>query len=94
MRALNSLRGKLIEVEFLDHALEGPGEKNDELMTFKVWGKVQSLTEKVLIVKTWELQNGDQHTKKKNNEIAKILVPSIINIRFLELMEEIPIFGH
>lgn len=86
---MKGLKGKIVEVTFLDHVLEGPGEKNDDIMKFKVWGKVQSITPEVISLKTWELQNGDSHTKKRNNEVARILVSTITDIRFLELMPEI-----
>lgn len=80
-----SFIGKIVEVIFEDHCIEvRGGEKTDRLMRFKVWGRVQSFTKKTLVIKTWELQDADKETTKHNNEIAKILVPSIISIRVLE----------
>lgn len=91
---MKGIKGKLVQVEFWDHCLQPKGEKDNHLMKFKVWGRVEKYNEQILILRTWELQVGDKATKKHNNEIAKILVPSIIDIRFLELMPELQIEGH
>ena len=93
MKGLNSIKGHLVEVEFEDHVLEGPGEKNDDIMVFKVWGRVQSCNEKVIVIKTWELQKGDALMKKKNNEVARILMSTVIKISFLEMVVQ-PVLGH
>jgi len=79
-----SFVNKLVEVLFEDHCIQPKGEKSEELMKFRVWGRVQSFTKKTLTIRTWELQGRDAATVKHNNEIAKILVPSIISIRVLE----------
>jgi hypothetical protein len=85
---VKKLVGHLVEVEFLDHVLQGPGSKLKGVVRFKVWGRVQSISSEVIVVKTWELQGGTRSMKTHNNEIAKILMSTVQDIRFLKVVEE------
>lgn len=91
---MKGIKGKLVQVEFWDHCIEEQGAKSKGLMKFKVWGRVEKYNDHEIVIRQWELQTGDKATKKHNNEVAKILVPSIIDIRFLEVLPELQIEGH
>jgi hypothetical protein len=79
-------KNKIVEIMFWDHCVEEQGEKSNDLMKFCIWGRVEKVTKTVIIVRQWELQVGDAETRKHNNEIAKILVSSIIHIKELVIV--------
>ena len=83
-----SINGKLVEITFLDHCIEGKGEKLKGNMKFKVWGRVEKMNKEVIVVRQWELQNGPKDMRKANNEIAKILRSAVVDIKFLEPLPE------
>ena len=85
---MKGLKGALVQVEFWDHSFGGESDGHD-LMKFKIWGTIQNFNKRVLVVRQWELQNGSSEDKKANNEVAKILVPSIIDIKFLQIIPDI-----
>jgi hypothetical protein len=92
---MRGFKGKLVQVEFWDHCIEPKGEKTlGATMRFKVWGRVEKLTKKEIVLRTWELQNGNKETRNHNSERSRILLSTVIDIRFLELLGEIRIEGH
>jgi hypothetical protein len=82
------MRGKICEIEFLDHSIE-VNSKHHKPMKIKVWGKVKSLTKKVVVIYQWQLMTGDADTRRENNEVCKILLSTIVKIRFLDYIPEI-----
>lgn len=82
------IKGKLVELTFLDHSIEGKGDKLKGAMKFKVWGRVERMSKEVIVIRQWELLTGCKEMKKQNNEIAKILRSAIVDIKFLEPIPE------
>jgi hypothetical protein len=86
------LKGQLVQLEFLDHSIEK--DPNNKAMRFIVWGEVMSITEELIKVRQWKLLNGSRETKKANDEVAKILVSTIVDIKFLAILKDADIEGH
>lgn len=82
------IKGKLVELTFLDHCIQGKGEKLKGTMKFKIWGRVERMSKEVIVIRQWELQTGSKDMKKNNNEIATILRSAIIDIKFLVPLPE------
>lgn len=79
-------KGDLVEVEFWDHSYEYRGTKktpeDQEPMRHVVWGKVVSITKKLLTVCHWEHLNGeDKEHCEMNSEYSRILIRDVIHIK-------------
>ena len=88
MNNLKAIKGQLVAIDFLDHSIEKDPSKAS--MKFRVFGEVMSINSEHIQVRQWKLLNGDKATKKLNDEVAKILLSTIIDIKFMKLMEEAP----
>lgn len=80
---MRKLIGKIVSVSFLDHAVKERGAHSGKpALQFTVYGKVKSVSKKVLIIKTWEL-NTDDKDILHNEEHAEILISTILLIKEL-----------
>lgn len=82
MKPMRYRKDQLVEVQFLDHA-----EDSDEPMLFTVWGKIQKVARRHIVIDAWAGAD-DDNVNRKSWSIIRSAIQSSRELTYLEPNQE------